>query len=82
MSYPPLVEFSLETDSVCKSFDTTGILQHNDIGPGTYHPTDIGHLKVAAHMQQYIKLKFGWGMQSTGPMVHSGTYIYNDECCY
>jgi hypothetical protein len=47
-------------------FDTTGILQHNDNGPGTWHPTDIGQLKVAAHLQQYIKLKFGWEMVSTG----------------
>ena len=56
-------------------FDVNGILQHNDIGPGTWHPTDIGQLKVAAHMQQYIKTKFGWGMENKGTMVHSGTYI-------
>ncbi|RPA85662.1 SGNH hydrolase [Ascobolus immersus RN42] len=63
-------------------FDVTGILQHNDIGPGTWHPTDIGQMKVAAQMQMFIKMKFGWKSESVGPMVHSGTYIYNDECCY
>jgi hypothetical protein len=47
-------------------FNTTGILQHNDIGP-QYHPTDVGAVKVASHLIQYIKLKFGWELRATGP---------------
>ena len=47
-------------------FDTTGILQHNDIAP-QWHPTDVGQIKVASHLMQYIKLKFGWELMSTGP---------------
>jgi hypothetical protein len=29
-------------------FNSTGILQHNDISP-QYHPTDVGHIKVGQH---------------------------------
>ena len=47
-------------------FDTTGIMQHNDIGP-QWHPTDVGQIKVASHLLQYIKLTFGWQLQATGP---------------
>lgn len=47
-------------------FNTTGILQHNDIGP-QWHPTDVGQIKVASHLTQYISLKFGWDMMATGP---------------
>ncbi|RPA78625.1 SGNH hydrolase [Ascobolus immersus RN42] len=63
-------------------FDTKGILQHNDIGPGTWHPTDTGHMKVASELRSYLKVKFGWEAEESGDMVHSGTYIYNDWCCY
>ena len=45
-------------------FNTTGILQHNDNGPG-YHPTDVGHIKVAAHLIRYINIKFGWDLYAT-----------------
>lgn len=47
-------------------FNTTGILQHNDIGP-EYHPTDVGAVKVASHALQYIKLTYGWDLRNDGP---------------
>ncbi|GKT96372.1 GDSL-like lipase/acylhydrolase [Colletotrichum tofieldiae] len=47
-------------------FNTTGILQHNDIG-GQWHPTDVGQIKVASHLIQYITLKLGWPLFATGP---------------
>ena len=47
-------------------FNTTGILQHNDIAP-QWHPTDVGHIKVASHLIQYIRIKFGWDLYATGP---------------
>ncbi len=62
-------------------FDTTGILQQNDIGP-MWHPTDVGHIKIAAHFMQWVKIKFGWEMEATGPMVHSGTLYWNDQESY
>ncbi|KAL4908621.1 hypothetical protein BDW74DRAFT_175304 [Aspergillus multicolor] len=62
-------------------FDTTGILQQNDIAP-QWHPTDVGHIKVAAHFMQWVKIKFGWEMEATGPMVHSGTLYWNDQGAY
>lgn len=52
-------------------FNTTGILQHNDIGP-LYHPTDVGAVKLASHLMQYIKLTFGWVLEQTGPEVQHG----------
>jgi hypothetical protein len=62
-------------------FNTTGTLQHNDIGP-QYHPTDMGHVKLASHLMQYIKLTFGWGLESTGPEVQHQTLYWNDESSY
>lgn len=47
-------------------FNTTGILQYNDVGP-QYHPTDVGQIKMASHLMQYISNKFGWEMMATGP---------------
>ncbi len=47
-------------------FGTRGILQHNDLIPHG-HPTDVGAAKVASHLIQFIKLKFGWEMVATGP---------------
>ncbi|KAI4761044.1 SGNH hydrolase [Aureobasidium sp. EXF-3400] len=62
-------------------FNTTGILQHNDIGP-QYHPTDVGHVKLASHLMQYIKLKFDWVFGATGPEVQADTLYWNDgEFC-
>lgn len=62
-------------------FNTTGILQQNDIGP-QYHPTDVGQIKIASHLQQYVKLKFGYEFGATGPQVQSGTLYWNDESDY
>lgn len=62
-------------------FDTTGILQHNDIAPGKpeLHPTDVGHIKVASHLMQYVKIKFGWEFEATGPEVQHDTTYWNNE---
>ena len=65
--------FNTNTDSsFVHLFNTTGILQHNDIGP-LYHPTDVGHVKIASHLKEYIRQKFGWSFQATGPEVQSMT---------
>lgn len=47
-------------------FDTDGILQYNDISP-MWHPTDVAQIKVASHLIQWIKLRFGWEMEARGP---------------
>jgi len=62
-------------------FNTTGIFQHNDISP-TWHPTDVGHVKLASHLMQYVQNKFGWEFESVGPEVGSGTMYWNDEVAY
>ncbi|KAK0749328.1 SGNH hydrolase-type esterase domain-containing protein [Schizothecium vesticola] len=62
-------------------FNTTGILQHNDIGP-QWHPTDVGAIKVASHLLQYIKLTLGWELEATGPEVFHETLYWNDEPNY
>lgn len=62
-------------------FNTTGILQHNDIGP-QYHPTDVGAIKVASHLIQYIRLTFGWDMEATGPEIFHDTLYWNDQSNY
>ncbi|KAK7750419.1 hypothetical protein SLS62_007607 [Diatrype stigma] len=62
-------------------FSTKGILQHNDIGP-VWHPTDVGAIKVASHLMQFIKLKFGWDMVATGPEIYHETLYWNDEPNY
>jgi hypothetical protein len=50
-------------------------MQHNDIGPA-YHPTDVGHIKVASHLIQYVKTKFNWPLYATGPEVfHDTLYV-------
>jgi hypothetical protein len=47
-----------------------------------YHPTDVGHIKLASHLMQYIKLKFGWIFEATGPEVQADTLYWNDgEFC-
>ncbi|KAH8597932.1 GDSL-like Lipase/Acylhydrolase-like protein [Bisporella sp. PMI_857] len=62
-------------------FNSTGTLQHNDYGP-QYHPTDVGHIKIASHLIQYIKLKFDWLLYATGPEVQHETLYWNDEPNY
>jgi len=46
-----------------------------------YHPTDVGHIKLASHLMQYIKLKFGWVFGATGPEVQADTLYWNDGVC-
>lgn len=62
-------------------FDNLGLFQHNDIGP-QYHPTDVGHIKVASHLMQYIHLKFGWNFLAQGPEVQHDTLYWNTEQNY
>ncbi|MCJ1288074.1 hypothetical protein MMC26_007427 [Xylographa opegraphella] len=62
-------------------FNTTGILQHNDINP-QYHPTDVGHVKLASHLLQYIKMQFNFTFGATGPEVQHDTLYWNDEQNY
>ncbi|KAI0886148.1 SGNH hydrolase-type esterase domain-containing protein [Annulohypoxylon maeteangense] len=62
-------------------FSTKGILQHNDIGP-LWHPTDVGAIKVASHLSQFIKLTFGWDLIATGPEIFHDTLYWNDEQSY
>lgn len=56
-------------------FNTTGVLQQNDIGP-QWHPTDFGHLKLASHLMQYVRLIFGWEIEQTGPEVQHETLYW------
>ncbi|KAF2689073.1 hypothetical protein K458DRAFT_461912 [Lentithecium fluviatile CBS 122367] len=51
-------------------------------GTGYWHPTDVGHIKIAAHVIQYIRLKFGWELAATGPEVQHETLYWNDEVRY
>ncbi|KAE8153619.1 SGNH hydrolase-type esterase domain-containing protein [Aspergillus avenaceus] len=62
-------------------FDTSGILQHNDISPGG-HPTDVGHLKIASHLMQWTKIKFDWEFSATGPEVQHDTTYWNNQESY
>lgn len=62
-------------------FNSTGILQHNDLGP-LYHPTDVGHVKLASQLMMYIKLVFGWTLEQTGPEVQHETLYWNNENAY
>ncbi|KAK4125338.1 hypothetical protein N657DRAFT_655366 [Parathielavia appendiculata] len=48
------------------AFNTAGILQHNDIAP-QWHRTEVGAIKVARHLQQFIRMKFGWDFYTTRP---------------
>ncbi|KAF2669178.1 SGNH hydrolase [Microthyrium microscopicum] len=49
-------------------FNTTGIMRYNNIGPN-WHPTDIGQIKMASHLMQYISMKFDWLIHSDGEEV-------------
>ena len=62
-------------------FNTTGILEHNDIGP-QYHPTDVGHIKLASHLMSYLRFVFGWELEQTGPEVQHDTLYWNDQSSY
>ncbi|KAK0718871.1 SGNH hydrolase-type esterase domain-containing protein [Apiosordaria backusii] len=62
-------------------FNTKGILQHNDMGP-QWHPTDVGAIKVASHLQEFVRMRFGWELEATGPEVWHETEYWNDESGY
>ncbi|KAJ5805959.1 Esterase SGNH hydrolase-type subgroup [Penicillium pulvis] len=58
-------------------FDTTGILQHNDINPKN-HPTDVGHIKLASHLLQWTRMVMRWKLEPMGEVQH-GTLYWNDQ---
>ncbi|KAI2688571.1 CAZyme family CE2 [Penicillium roqueforti] len=58
-------------------FPTEGLLQHNDINPKN-HLTDVGHVKIASHLLQWVKLVLRWNLEPTGE-VQSGTTYWNDQ---
>ncbi|PGH11883.1 hypothetical protein AJ80_06948 [Polytolypa hystricis UAMH7299] len=65
-------------------FNTTGILRHNDIAP-QWHPTDVGQIKVASHLLEFVKAKFGWEYgqgDNGGAEVFPQTLYWNDEQNY
>jgi hypothetical protein len=62
-------------------FQLTGILEQNDIGP-LYHPTDVGQVKLANQLMQYIKLTFAWILAQTGPEGQHDTLYWNDQTSY
>lgn len=67
-----------ENGGYIHDLNSTGILQHDDIGPH-YHPADFGHVKIASHALQYIRIKFAWEFAATGPEVQHETMYWNDE---
>ncbi|KAJ2903293.1 GDSL-like Lipase/Acylhydrolase [Zalerion maritima] len=62
-------------------FNTTGILQHGDIGP-QWHPTDVGQIKVAFSLMQYVRMTFGWELELSGPELFHETLYWNDQSDY
>ncbi|RMZ19492.1 hypothetical protein D0859_16514 [Hortaea werneckii] len=62
-------------------FNSTGILQHNDLGP-LYQPTDVGHVKLASHLMMYVKWVFGWEFEMDGGEVQHQTLYWNDQMSY
>jgi hypothetical protein len=83
--YDPIKNTTYASHKPCQPFvhyfNTTGLMQHNDIGP-QWHPTDAGHIKLASHLIQYIKLKFNWVLYATGPEVFHDTTYWNDMVNY
>jgi lysophospholipase L1-like esterase len=70
-----------KTQGFVHYFNTTGIMRHNDITPA-WHPNDVGQLKLASHLMQYIQLRFGWQFEGTGAEVEHATMYWNDEPNY
>ncbi|KAG0161577.1 hypothetical protein PDIDSM_9111 [Penicillium digitatum] len=58
-------------------FPTEGLLQHNDINPKN-HLTDVGHVKIASHLLQWVRLVLRWNLEPTGETT-SGTAYWNDQ---
>lgn len=57
-------------------FNTKGILQHNDINPKN-HPTDVGHIKLASHLLQWVRVVLRWKLEPLGEVTH-GTLYWNN----
>ncbi|KAJ5888721.1 CAZyme family CE2 [Penicillium taxi] len=85
-SYIPSTVYEEETRQVHEHFrdrgfvyyfDTSGILQHNDIGPKN-HPTDIGHIKIASHLLQWVRVVLRWNIEPMGEVQH-GTEYWNNQ---
>ncbi|KAI9044492.1 SGNH/GDSL hydrolase family protein [Aspergillus affinis] len=68
-------------DDYVHYFDTTGILQHNDLAPPD-HPTDVGHLKISSHLMRWTKIMLGWELGAKGPEVQHDTEYWNNEDRY
>ncbi|KAJ5140727.1 Esterase SGNH hydrolase-type subgroup [Penicillium atrosanguineum] len=86
LSYVPTQVYEEETRKVHDHFrdrgfvyyfDTSGILQHNDINPKN-HPTDVGHIKLASHLLQWTRLVLRWNLEPMGEVQH-GTLYWNDQ---
>ncbi|CAI7662585.1 unnamed protein product [Penicillium pancosmium] len=58
-------------------FSTKGLLQHNDINPKN-HPTDVGHIKLASHLLQWVRLVLRWELEPLGEVTH-GTLYWNNQ---
>lgn len=43
---------------------------------------DVGHIKLASHLMQYLKLKFDFDLEATGPEVQGQTLYWNDQTSY
>ncbi|KAK3896545.1 hypothetical protein C8A05DRAFT_20495, partial [Staphylotrichum tortipilum] len=55
-----------KTEPFVHYFDTARRLQHNDIGP-QWHLIDVGAVKVASHLLQFVRMTFGWELEARGP---------------
>lgn len=77
-----VAHFQNDTDTnFMHYFNTTGILQHNDISP-VGHLTDVAAAKVSSHLMQFVKLTFEWSFAATGPKVFHDTLYWNNEVSY
>jgi len=67
-----------EADGNVHYFNSTGILQHNDVGP-QYHPTDVGHIKVCCYqaciMRKIALLTVKPDCQSCHPVYSSQIWL-------
>ncbi|KAH0169299.1 SGNH hydrolase, partial [Aureobasidium melanogenum] len=76
--------FIEEIQQVYAHYNDSGFVHYFNttaMGP-LYHPTDVGYIKLASHLMQYIKLKVDWVFEATGPEVQADTLYWNDEPNY
>lgn len=45
-------------------------------------PTDVGHVKLASHLKEYLRQQFGWVLAATGPEVQHDTLYWNNQQDY